>query len=223
MFAVLAVVLGLMSAEPALAADANRPHPHQGIITAYKTAPERPPLTAEDLATLAEGDSVMKQHKDADSGGRGVAVQDINAPVEIVWSKITDYSAYPVMVENVKECESYEVKDDHIRTRFVISAMLMNVEYFIDHVYKPQENYLTWTLDYTRESDLDDSVGFWWVEAIEDKPGWTRVFYSVEVKLRGWIPAAVENMIAKQGLPKATAWVKRESEKAAGTAPPEEE
>ena len=60
-------------------------------------------------------------------------------------------------------------------------------------------------------------------EAIEGKPGWTRVFYSVEVKLRGWIPAAVENMIAKQGLPKATAWVKLESEKAAGTAVPEEE
>ena len=43
------------------------------------------------------------------------------------------------------------------------------------------------------------------------------MYYSVEVRLRGWVPGAVENMVAKSGLTKATAWVKAESQMQAGT------
>jgi len=157
----------------------------------------------------------MKQVQEG-SGGRGIAIQDVHASPEVIWAKINDFPNYPGMVDNVKSCTVYEKTDDHIKVGFVISAVMMNVEYYIDHVYHPSEGYMTWTLDYLRESDLDDSVGFWRVEPIPNKPGWTRLFYSVEVRLKGWVPGIVEDMIAKKGLPKATGWVKRESEKAAG-------
>jgi ribosome-associated toxin RatA of RatAB toxin-antitoxin module len=185
------------------------------LIRPYRGAPEVPILLPEDLEQLNKGKPVMKQVKEG-SGGRGIAIQDVHASPEVIWSKINDFANYPGMVENVRSCKIYEKTDDHIKVSFTISAVMMNVEYFIDHVYHPSEGYMTWTLDYFRESDLDDSVGFWRVEPIPSKPGWTRVFYSVEVRLKGWIPGIVEDMIAKKGLPKATGWVKRESEKAAG-------
>jgi hypothetical protein len=71
---------------------------------------------------------------------------------------------------------------------------------------------MTWTLDYSRHSDFDDSVGFWRVEALADRPGWTRVTYSAEVQAAGWVPAPIEKAFATMGLKKATVWVKRESE-----------
>jgi hypothetical protein len=223
MMSILSMALSLTLVQSAMAADPDAPHPHQGLVRAYEGKPEKPRLTQEDLGKLNAGDPVLKQIKDGAGAGRGMAVQDIHATPEVVWGRITDYAKYPVMVDNVKSCETYGETDGHIKAKFVITAMMMNVEYYIDHVYKPDEGFMTWTLDYTRDSDLDDSVGFWLVEAIADKPGWTRVYYSVEVKLRGWVPAMVENMVAKQGLPKATAWVKRESEILAGTSEEVEE
>lgn len=214
----LSTLLLLLIASPALAADATQPHPHQGVVEPYEGEPPVPELTADDKAKLAEGKAVLKQSKRGDDGGRGVAVQDVHAPPEVVWSKITDYPRYPDWVDGVYETEVYASDGDTIDVRFIIGAMMVRVEYFVHHVYQPDEGYMTWTLDYSRESDLDDSVGFWRVMPHPDQPGWSRVFYSVEVRLKGWVPGFIESMLAKNGLTQATAWVKRESEKAAGTA-----
>jgi hypothetical protein len=206
----LFVVAGL-AATPALAADPNKPHPHQGVLPTFSTTPPVPDLTADDLAKLAQGKAVQKQVQ-GEAGGRGIAVQDVAAPPAVVWSRITSYPRYPEWVDGVFECEVYEIADEHIKARFLIGAMGVKVEYFIDHVYDPTNGVMTWTLDYSRESDLDDSVGFWRVLPHPEKAGWSRVVYSVNVRLKGWVPGFIESMIAKKGLTQATEWVKRESE-----------
>ena len=94
-------------------------------------------------------------------------------------------------------------------------APLISIEYFVDHTYHPAEGWMTWRLDYSRTSDFDDTVGFWRVAAIPEKPGWSRVYYSVQLKAAGWVPAPLEHACATIGLTKATSWVKRESEAAA--------
>jgi hypothetical protein len=209
----LALAIALTCCAPAFAADPNTPHPHQGVIAAYSGAPPTVDLDAADLATLAEGKPVMKQQKLGDAGGRGIAVQDVHATTDQVWAKILNYPMYPEWVDGVYECEEYKVDGHDHYVRFVIGAMMIKVEYYIKHDVEQEKGYLTWTLDYSRTSDLDDSVGFWRVEPIADKPGWTRVFYSVQIKMSGWVPGWVEDMLAKSGLTKATEWVKRESEK----------
>ncbi len=196
-------------------ADATTPHPHQGSIKAYAGAPPVIALTADEQARLAAG-GVVKRQVDYGDGGRGVAVQDIHASPELVWDRILDYPAYPRMVDNVQECEIYSRSGNEIKARFVIGALMMSIEYFIDHEVRQDEGWLTWTLDYSRESELDDSVGFWRVEPVEGRPGYTRVFYSVEVKPSGWVPGPIEDYLTDSGLTKATAWVKKESEAAAG-------
>ncbi len=196
------------------AADATKPHIHQGALPAYHGAPPVVELTAEELAVLA-GDGVVKRQLKYGDGGRGVAVQDVHASTEIVWAQILDYPSYPDKVENVEVCEIYERSEHRIKTRYVIGALFMSIEYYIDHIVHTEQGWETWTLDYSRESDLDDSVGFWRVEPVADRPGYTRVFYSVDVRPRGWIPEPIEDLLTDAGLTKATGWVKRESEAAA--------
>lgn len=210
---VFGVLVGALLSGPAWAADATKPHPHHGVVPAIKGAPSIPALTADDLATLSNGKPVLKTVKNPDGSGRGIAVQDIHATPEVIWARITNFAMYPKWVENVYECEAYKHDGADWRARFVIGTSLIKYEYFIKHDYQPANHYMTWTLDYDRLSDLDDSVGFWRVEPVADKPGYTRVYYSVSVKLSGWVPAWVEDMLAKNGLTAATAWVKRESEK----------
>jgi len=216
---VFVLALGWLVSSPAHAADATKPHSHQGILPNYAKSTAPPPvpdLTADDLAALDRGETVRMQIE-VESGGRGVAVQDIAAPPDVVWSKITNYPMYTTWVEGVYACNVYEKAGEHIKAYFMIGAMGVKVEYFIDHIYRPSQGYMTWTLDYTRESDLEDSVGFWRVMPHPSKPGWSRVYYSVDVRLRGWVPGFIESMITKKGLIQATEWVKRESEAATAT------
>jgi ribosome-associated toxin RatA of RatAB toxin-antitoxin module len=195
----------------ALAADANKPHEHQGIVPAYKGAPPAVPLTPADEATLHGGQMVLKQVQ-VGNGGHGVVFQDIHATPQTIWSRIVNYGMYPTWVDNVSACEVYKREGQNIWVRFVLDPMGMNVEYFIKHTYNPTAGYLTWTLDYSRLSDLDDSVGYWRVTPLTTDPPLSRLEYSVDIRFKGWIPGFVQDMISKQGLTNAVAWVKQRSE-----------
>jgi len=209
----LAVALALtpLSPNPSLAADPNRPHPHRGKLEPFVGAPPRLELDAADRARLAKGEPVLKQ-VESRSGGRGMLVQDIHAAPQTIWNRIGDFRAYPRMVKHVRECEPYFEHGDDVRVRFVISVLGLHYEYYVHHVFHPQRGWVTWTLDYTRESDLDDSVGYWAVKALSEKPGWSRLFYSIDMRTRGWMPGFLRHMIAGEGLRDATRWVKREAE-----------
>ncbi len=194
------------------AASSTAPHEHQGVIPPYEGTPPAMDLDAEQRAQLDRGKAVMVQVQDARGGGRGMSIQDVTATPETVWSRITSYSDYPKWVGPVSECANYEVDGDHIKTRFLLKGLGFRIEYFIDHVYRPDEGFMTWTLDYTRRSDLDDSVGYWFVEAHPTRDGWTRLYYSVDVRMKGRVPKIIQDIVTRQGLKEATGWVKRESE-----------
>ena len=118
-----------------------------------------------------------------------------------------------------QECSNYDTITHRngtqtIRTRMKLGVMGVSLEYFIDHTYAPSLGVLTWTLDYSRLSDLIDSVGYWCVVPHPRTPGASRVFYSVDAALPSWVPGFVVNAVTKKALTDATSWVKVESEKA---------
>ena len=205
----LAVVLVLLGGGSALAADAKQPHNNQGIVAAYKGAPAVVTLSADDEAKLSAGQMVQKQGQTG-NGGHAVAFMNINATPDKVWSKITSFSSYPTWVDSVNSCTTYKKEGSLIYVDFVLSVMGIGVQYYIKHDHQPSLGYMTWTLDYSRLSDLDDSVGYWRVSAIS--PTVTRVEYSVDIRFKGWIPGFVQEMISSKGLMTATSWVKKQSE-----------
>jgi hypothetical protein len=107
--------------------------------------------------------------------------------------------------------------DVELRTRYVLSIIGFKLEYFVRHLYRPSIRTLTWTLDYDRQSDLEDTAGYWSVVPL-DKEGkvgdWSRVFYSVDLRIPAWVPQLVVNILNTQALTTATAWVKTQSERA---------
>lgn len=197
----------------AFAANPNNAHPHTGKSTKFKN-PDRAELTDADVKTLASGKAVMKQVRE-DNGGRGVAVFDVDASPEVVWSVITSFSSYPKWIDELSKCEKYDKKGEHIYVDFVISTWGVTVEYYVDHIYRPQDGYMTWTLDYSRESDLDDSTGYWLVYPSPADSSKTRVEYTVDLRVSGWVPGFIQTAMAETGVENATKWVKREAEKKA--------
>ena len=209
----IAVFLILLVNLSAQAADPLKPHPHQGIVTPFEGSPPRVTLSEEEEARLSRGEAVLTTLEEA-SGGRGTAVCDVNAPPEVVWDRIGAFDQYPDMVPRMAESEVYYRDGNDLRVRMVIRVMGLRYEYYIRHDYQPEKGFVTWTLDYDKLSDLDESVGYWAVLPHPSEPGQSRVFYSIDMKTRGWMPGFVRRMVARQGLEEATGWVKTESEKA---------
>ena len=207
------ILMTFLSLSNADAANPNAPHPHTGIATKF-TNPSKVTLTEAELATLSAGNPVLKQVQ-AGSGGRGIAVFDVSASQTQVWQTITSFSKYPKWIPELSKCEKYSTAGEHIFVDFVISTWGVDVEYYVDHTYRPSQGYMTWTLDYSKESDLDDSTGYWLVYPSPLDPNKTRVEYSVDLRIKGWVPGFIQTMLAESGVEDATKWVKREAEKLA--------
>jgi hypothetical protein len=214
--AAVGLALGvLLAPAPLPAADPDQPHEHRGVLAPYEPGPLNIELDEEQQERLAEGKLVIFT-VESETGGVGVGVQDIAAPPEVVWSRITGFDHYVEWVGPVKECEVYRTDGPKTYTRVKVSGFLYSYEYFLENTLHPEHDMLTWTLDYDRRSDFDDCVGAWAVKPHPDKEGWSRAWFSSDLELRSKMPGFLMDYVKKKGLKDATAWVKRESEKAAG-------
>ncbi|CAM9689553.1 unnamed protein product [Scytosiphon promiscuus] len=200
-------------------------HPHQGKVKPYKPGMPDIKLTKKQLTDLNGGDLVQDMLKgetdeDGGKGGRALAVQDINAPAEYVWDRILDFGNYNKMVPKVTECKNYETQTlrngtEIYKTNLKLNVFGVKLNSFFFHSYFPSKSSMTWTLDYTKKSTLDDSVGFWHVAkhpAQDKQDDWSRVYYSVQLRIPSWIPGIVIGYLNKKAIREATTWVKRESE-----------
>jgi len=223
---ITSVTLPLFSRSSLLFCEAssfNEPHAHTGVVTPFQ--PGDPKITLDQKATaiLNSGKPYQTQTAAGESGGRGLVVQDIHADPSIVWGRILDYDNYANMVPKTISSSNYRIeknpkaggKQKHsqtIYTRMTVGFPILKLEFFIKHLHFPGLDSLTWTLDYSKQSDFDDSCGFWYVIPHPQKLGWTRVFYSVEVSMFDWVPKFVMDFMSSKALTDATNWLKKYSE-----------
>jgi hypothetical protein len=122
------------------------------------------------------------------------------------------------MVPKTVESEVYRREElkrgvQKIWVRMKVGFPVFKLQFYVVHRYDPSQRSMTWTLDYARRSDLDDSVGFWYVVPHPDRPrDASRVYYSVDVSMFAWVPHFVVEFMSQQALVDATAWVKKYSE-----------
>lgn len=204
----------LSSAAPlVLAATESQRHYHNGKLRKYDIGAPSLLLSDADEAKLKAGQSVMQALESADGSRRMISVQDIKAPAEVVMGRIVDFEKYDQMVQGVDSCVNYVSEErDGLRvmkSKYSIHAAHLKMTYYMEHRYDPAQHCMVFHLDYDRQSDLDDSVGYWYAQP--RGPAECRVFYSTECKLRGWVPGPVYSILTKKALGQATTWVSAEA------------
>ena len=206
------------------ASDPNAPHAHTGKQQPFSPGDPNVNLDRKALSILSSGKPFQTTiHVPGSTSGRGLVVQEVHAPPNVVWDRILDFDHYADMVPRTFECKSYHVQrqnptkhdalEEIIFTKFKIGLPLIpKMTFYVKHLYYPALNSLTWTLDYSKKSDFDDSVGYWYVVPHPDRPEWSRVYYSVAVNMYDWVPKAVVKFMSTKALTDATGWVKKFSE-----------
>ena len=207
-----------------LASDPNAPHAHTGKQQPFSPGDPSVSLDRKALSILSSGKPFQTTiHVPGSTSGRGLVVQEVHAPPNVVWDRILDFDHYVDMVPRTFECKNYHVQKQKpakrdalertIFTKFKIGLPLIpKMTFYVKHLYYPSLNSLTWTLDYSKKSDFDDSVGYWYVVPHPHRSGWSRVYYSVAVNMYDWVPKSVVNFMSTKALTDATAWVKKFSE-----------
>ena len=209
---------------PALASDPSVPHAHTGKQQPFAPGDPNVSLDKKALSIMASGRPFQTTiHVPGSTSGRGLVVQEVHAPPDVVWDRILDFNSYANMVPRTFECKNYDVQkhkatkvdplEQIIYTKFKVGLPLIpKMSFYVKHLYYPTLSSLTWTLDYSKKSDFDDSVGYWYVAPHPDRKGWSRVYYSVDVSLFDWVPKAVVKFMSTKALTDATGWVKQFSE-----------
>jgi len=206
-------------------ADTSKPHPHEGLLKKY----ERVPPTQIGLGKLDVADDELRKgapvlRKISLPGGwlRAVSVQDVHAPEKVVWSAINDLPNYPKYVEGVAACDIYSTEkkmsgETVTCAKYQLKAAGFTLSYFMMHVFEPNKHCMTFHLDYSRCSDLSDSVGYWYVEDLKD--GWCRVYYSTDSQLPRFIPGFAKNMLSEMAAKRSTSWVDTRCNEITGFSP----
>jgi ribosome-associated toxin RatA of RatAB toxin-antitoxin module len=192
-------------------------HPHQGKVAPFVAGDPKVKLDRKAIHILESGRPYSTQIQSG-SSGRGLVVQDVEAPPDVVWDCILDYNHYADMVPKTLESQNYKVETHRdgsqiIYTKMKVGFGIIKLTFYVRHTYLPKQNSLTWTLDYTKKSDFDDSCGYWYVVPHPNNPAHTRVYYSVQVSMFDWVPQFVVNFMSSKALTDATGWVKKFSEK----------
>ena len=198
----------------------SRPHIHSGKLRPFDPLVEQVQTTMLDSTALRilQSGRPYKTSQIVGTSSRTLVIQDVEAPTEFVLDRILDYDNYSKMAPQTLESETYYKSSDSIketifsRLRTGIRGLYV-MEFFVKANYYPSLNSVTWTLDYTKQSDIDDACGYWQVIPHPDNPSRrSRIYYSVDLVIGSNVPNIVGSFINQKAASDATSWVKKFSE-----------
>lgn len=224
MFVLLLLILLFSTCEISHSASDRIPHGHRGLIPPFSGKQISYSLSKKQSDLLDAGKPVVDSNK---ATGRGMVIQDVDAPPALAMKIIMDMKNYDKYVPQVKKVHIYSEKTLSNSTvlygaRFDTAALGMGFRYWLALKHEPKYNTFTWTLDYNYNSDFDDNVGHWQVMEHPTKKGWTRVLYSCQLRLFAWIPDFIVKYLVKTALVESTTWVTKYSEMEAKKLSPDE-
>ena len=120
----------------------------------------------------------------------------VHVPIEAFFATITDYLAYPRILDDIKGASIVSREGNVVVVAFHLRVLLKSFDYTLRMV-EEAPHALTWTL--VSSNTLAQNDGGWRLEATS--PSETRVTYWNEVASKSFLPKAFVNGLARIALP----------------------
>ena len=185
------------------AEDATRAHAHKGIFR--RLSPGSPQsaglkLTAAARKRMLEStkpESSVTALPESPTSPKGTmrcsSIQVVQAPAAAIWDTLTDLTRYPKFIGGLSAVEQYSTRKTLTGGQLFCAhytlcvGPLYKVKYFVEHRHEPLQKSMVWQLDYSRSSDVYDSVGYWHVEPLDEQR--CLVYYTQDRLLASCSPA----------------------------------
>jgi hypothetical protein len=201
-----------------------------------------PKLNADQSRRVVDGERVQYQD-DMGLAGSGFVVWDVKAPASVVWDCLLDFQSYPQTIPTVREVIMYtntHLKEDYraerpldfedgtaaickhgvpsvTRAQFLLSKFRLKVAAVHKYRVHPKGDYMIFTLDpASTNMVLKYAKGIWYTQSNPDgKEGHTRVWLLCELRVSRLLPKWIVDYAAARAMPRATTWLKPQTEAAA--------
>ena len=201
-----------------------------------------PTLDAEQARRVKNGERVQFQD-DMGRAGSGFVVWDVKAPESVVWDCLLDFQEYPQTIPTCREVVMYtntHLKDDYraekpvdfedgtaaickhgvpsvTRAQFSLSKFRLKIAAVHKYRPHPKGDYMIFTLDpASTNMVLKYAKGIWYTQSNPDgKEGHTRVWLLCELRVSRILPQWIVDYAAARAMPRATTWLKPQTEAAA--------
>lgn len=127
---------------------------------------------------------------------RGEKTITVPVPIEAFYATITDYFAYPRIIDDIKSAEIVERNGNVVVVAFQLKVLLKGFDYTLRMVEEGPTK-LTWSL--VSSSTLKQNDGGWTLEALS--PTETRVTYWNVLAAKSFLPKSFINALARIALP----------------------
>lgn len=134
----------------------------------------------------------------------------IKAPVEEVFSVLTDFEHYPKFIKEVKDVEVLSTKGNRSRVKFCVN-MVKDVSYTLDMEFVAPKK-ISWT---QVESDIiTKQEGGWTLTSLDAHV--TDLAFDVDIAFPFWVPTSLAEAGIKAGMPNMMKAFKKEAEARTG-------
>jgi ribosome-associated toxin RatA of RatAB toxin-antitoxin module len=148
-------------------------------------------FSKRDLERLTAGKLIKKRLPNSCQngfyGGTGFSV--VNAPVDVVWKMLQDWSAYPDAFPRTVEAKVLSRNGNKALVRMRLGYKLLSVKYHVNVIANDENKTLSFTLVNNRPHDIESTRGYW--KLVPQDGGRTLVIYAVAVQL----PAGIVNFL----------------------------
>ena len=142
---------------------------------------------------LKQGKIVKKPLSNSRQGGfyGGTGWIVVDAPPDVVWTAISDWSSYPKIFPNTVSAEEISRKGDKSLLKMKLGHKLVSVIYHCEIIKDPKRKILSFKLVEDLAHDIESARGYWRLFPQED--GRTLVAYVVAVR----IPMGLVNLLGE--------------------------
>lgn len=167
------------------------------VANAMPPAPGPIVLSPEEASLVAKGDVMVRYGGDA---RQTVAVVDVAATPDAVMSAVMDLPARVRDIDSLTAVDIYSTSSSQVKAQWTMSFAMINVNFHIAYDCAMSAGWCVYSLDSTRENDLDSSNGSY--QAYPHGSG-TRLVYRTDSLAAGapeWVRKKLAGSAAKEML-----------------------
>jgi ribosome-associated toxin RatA of RatAB toxin-antitoxin module len=130
----------------------------------------------------------------------------INAPVEKVFSVVSDYERYPEFLSEVKRVSTSDRSGNRVKVHYEVDV-IKRIKYTLELSEEPPRR-VSWS--FVEGEVMRDNRGAWLLESVGDHQ--TKATYSIEMALGPLVPKAIVKALVESSLPKMLEAFKKRAE-----------
>jgi len=163
-------------------------------------------LNKDEIVTLKQKGEVLSVDE---VSKKGFIVFYIDENIDVIFNRLIDFDSYPKHIDDIDKVVVYYQDKHTIKAHIFVDTFFISFSNYVVHNINKKKHIIKWHLDndYKDMNYFKKMDGIWRLSKINQNK--TMAYYSTDLEFKAYIPDFIKNILSKQGLYKATLWIRK--------------